>query len=176
MDMEAIRDYCLSLAATTADIQWGDDLLSRVGKKIYAGIELNGHQVHQSHEARSRSTCFDGSTPRQCSRRSSAVLQAGKIQASAPQCSCWRGSYGRLPRGYNCPVAVRAAGVSGGIQPALVVQQGEANCESLNRGEEVGKELDHSVLLSFATRDRAIRDSPPTSNISMTIVWNRVVG
>jgi|SRR6267142_7229722 len=41
MDIEAIRSYCLSLPGTTEDIQWGDDLLFRIGNKMYAGIELN---------------------------------------------------------------------------------------------------------------------------------------
>jgi predicted DNA-binding protein (MmcQ/YjbR family) len=47
MDIEAIRDYCLSLPATTEDIQWGNDLLFRVAKKFYAGIELNPAVRHQ---------------------------------------------------------------------------------------------------------------------------------
>jgi predicted DNA-binding protein (MmcQ/YjbR family) len=47
MDVEAIRGYCLSLPATTEDIQWGNDLLFRVAKKIYAGIELNPAVRHQ---------------------------------------------------------------------------------------------------------------------------------
>jgi len=41
MNIESVRSYCLSLPATTEDIQWGDDLLFRVGKKIYASIGLN---------------------------------------------------------------------------------------------------------------------------------------
>jgi hypothetical protein len=47
MDVEAIRGYCLSLPATTEDIQCGNDLLFRVAKKIYAGIELNPAVRHQ---------------------------------------------------------------------------------------------------------------------------------
>jgi predicted DNA-binding protein (MmcQ/YjbR family) len=41
MDLEAVRRYCLSLPQATEDIQWGDDLLFRVGGKIFAGISLN---------------------------------------------------------------------------------------------------------------------------------------
>jgi predicted DNA-binding protein (MmcQ/YjbR family) len=47
MDIEEIRVYCLSLPATTEDIQWGDDLLFRIGRKIYAGIELNPAVSHR---------------------------------------------------------------------------------------------------------------------------------
>lgn len=47
MNVDAIRGYCLSLPATTEDIQWGNDLLFRVAKKIYAGIELNPAVRHQ---------------------------------------------------------------------------------------------------------------------------------
>src|SRR5688500_17583136 len=41
MDLESVRRYCLSLPHATEDIQWGDDLLFRVGGKIFAGIALN---------------------------------------------------------------------------------------------------------------------------------------
>jgi predicted DNA-binding protein (MmcQ/YjbR family) len=41
MDPEAIRRYCLSLPHATEDIQWGNDLLFRVGGKIFAGAALD---------------------------------------------------------------------------------------------------------------------------------------
>lgn len=41
MDVESIRHFCLSLPRATEDIQWGDDLLFRVGGKIFAIIDLN---------------------------------------------------------------------------------------------------------------------------------------
>lgn len=41
MDIESIKDYCLSLPHATADIQWGNDLLFRVGGKIFAGVGLD---------------------------------------------------------------------------------------------------------------------------------------
>lgn len=41
MDLESVRRYCLSLPHATEDIQWGDDLLFRIGGKIFAGISLN---------------------------------------------------------------------------------------------------------------------------------------
>lgn len=47
MDIESVRSFCLSLPATTEDIQWGDDLLFRVGGKIYAGIGLNPAARHR---------------------------------------------------------------------------------------------------------------------------------
>lgn len=41
MDIESIRKYCLSLPHATEDIQWGNDLLFRVGRKIFAGVNLD---------------------------------------------------------------------------------------------------------------------------------------
>ena len=43
MDIESLRKYCLSLPHTTEDIQWGNDLLFRIGGKIYAGVGLETH-------------------------------------------------------------------------------------------------------------------------------------
>ncbi len=40
MDLESLREYCLSFANATEDIQWGDDLLFRVGGKIFAVLDL----------------------------------------------------------------------------------------------------------------------------------------
>ncbi len=41
MDIETVRRFCHTLPATTEDIQWGNDLLFRIGKKIYAGASLD---------------------------------------------------------------------------------------------------------------------------------------
>jgi len=41
MDIDSIRNYCLSFPHTTEDIQWGDDLLFRIAGKIFAGTGLN---------------------------------------------------------------------------------------------------------------------------------------
>jgi predicted DNA-binding protein (MmcQ/YjbR family) len=43
VDIESLRKYCLSLPHTTEDIQWGNDLLFRIGGKIYAGVGLETH-------------------------------------------------------------------------------------------------------------------------------------
>ena len=40
MDIESIRTFCLSLPHVTEDIQWGNDLLFRIGGKIFAGVGL----------------------------------------------------------------------------------------------------------------------------------------
>ena len=42
MDIESIRRFCLSLPHTTEDIQWGNDLLFRIGGKIFASVSLEG--------------------------------------------------------------------------------------------------------------------------------------
>ena len=41
MDLESFRSFCLSLPHATEGIQWGDDLLFRIGGKIFAitGLE-----------------------------------------------------------------------------------------------------------------------------------------
>lgn len=41
MDLESLRGYCLSLPNATEDVQWGNDLLFRVGGKIFAGAGLD---------------------------------------------------------------------------------------------------------------------------------------
>ena len=40
MDIERILKYCLSLPHSTEGIQWGSDLLFRIGGKIFAVIAL----------------------------------------------------------------------------------------------------------------------------------------
>ena len=41
MDIDSIRNYCLSLPHATEDIQWGNDLLFRISGKIFAGLSLD---------------------------------------------------------------------------------------------------------------------------------------
>lgn len=49
MDLERLRAYCLKLPGTTEDIQWGNDLLFRIGGKIYAAASLDpGSKVRLS--------------------------------------------------------------------------------------------------------------------------------
>ncbi len=40
MDIEWVRQHCLSLPYTTEQIQWGNDLLFKVGGKMFAGVPL----------------------------------------------------------------------------------------------------------------------------------------
>jgi predicted DNA-binding protein (MmcQ/YjbR family) len=41
MEVETLRQYCLSFPQATEDIQWENDLLFRIGGKIFAGISMN---------------------------------------------------------------------------------------------------------------------------------------
>jgi predicted DNA-binding protein (MmcQ/YjbR family) len=41
MDAELVRSFCLSLPHTTEGIQWGNDLLFRVGDKMFAVLCLD---------------------------------------------------------------------------------------------------------------------------------------
>lgn len=41
MDIEAIRKYCLSLPHSTEGMQWGDNLLFRIGEKIFTIVALD---------------------------------------------------------------------------------------------------------------------------------------
>jgi predicted DNA-binding protein (MmcQ/YjbR family) len=43
MTNDAIRDHCLSLPHVTEVVRWGDHLLFKVGGKMFAIIELDGH-------------------------------------------------------------------------------------------------------------------------------------
>ena len=43
MTNDAIREHCLSLPNVTETVQWGDHLLFKVGGKMFAIIELDGH-------------------------------------------------------------------------------------------------------------------------------------
>ena len=41
MNFDAIRAYCLSFPHATEDLQWGNDLLFRIGGKIFAATDLD---------------------------------------------------------------------------------------------------------------------------------------
>ena len=41
MDIDAIRKYCLSLPHATEGMQWGNNLLFRIGEKIFALLALD---------------------------------------------------------------------------------------------------------------------------------------
>ena len=42
MNLDSIRKCCLSFPGATEGLQWGDDLLFRVGNKIFASVPLSG--------------------------------------------------------------------------------------------------------------------------------------
>jgi predicted DNA-binding protein (MmcQ/YjbR family) len=41
MNIDAIREYCLSFPEATEGLQWGDDLLFRIRGKIFASVPLD---------------------------------------------------------------------------------------------------------------------------------------
>jgi len=45
MNIEAIRQHCLSLPHTTEKIQWGADLVFKIGGKMYAAVVLDDRQI-----------------------------------------------------------------------------------------------------------------------------------
>jgi predicted DNA-binding protein (MmcQ/YjbR family) len=51
MDVEWVRQHCLSLPYTTEQIQWGNDLLFKVGGKMFAGVPLEPARVWLSLKA-----------------------------------------------------------------------------------------------------------------------------
>ena len=40
MDLESVRKFCLSFPGASEGLQWGDDLLFRVGNKIFVSVWL----------------------------------------------------------------------------------------------------------------------------------------
>ena len=40
MDIEAIRKYCMTLPGATETLQWGDDLVFKIGGKMFAVLPL----------------------------------------------------------------------------------------------------------------------------------------
>ena len=41
MDIDELRAFCLALPHATEDVQWGNDLLFRIGNKIFAATGLD---------------------------------------------------------------------------------------------------------------------------------------
>ena len=41
MNIDAIREYCLSFPEATEGLQWGDDLLFRIHGKVFASVPLD---------------------------------------------------------------------------------------------------------------------------------------
>jgi predicted DNA-binding protein (MmcQ/YjbR family) len=48
MNIDELRAYCLALPHATEDVQWGNDLLFRVGNKIFAATGLDSAPVQVS--------------------------------------------------------------------------------------------------------------------------------
>ena len=46
MDIESVRKYCLSLPHVTEGVQWGNDLLMRIGNKMFAVLSLEPGSDH----------------------------------------------------------------------------------------------------------------------------------
>lgn len=46
MDAESVRKFCLALPHTTEDVQWGSDLLFRIGNKMFAVVALDAASDH----------------------------------------------------------------------------------------------------------------------------------
>jgi predicted DNA-binding protein (MmcQ/YjbR family) len=42
MDIESVRAYCLSLPHVTEKVQWGNDLVFKIGEKMFAVAVLEG--------------------------------------------------------------------------------------------------------------------------------------
>ena len=40
MDIESVRSFCLSLPHVDEKVQWGNDLLFRIGEKMFAVVAL----------------------------------------------------------------------------------------------------------------------------------------
>ena len=41
MDIESVREYCLAFPYATEDVKWGNDLLFRIGGKMFAVVVLD---------------------------------------------------------------------------------------------------------------------------------------
>ena len=46
MDAESVRKFCLALPHVTEDVQWGSDLLFRIGNKMFAVVALDAAAGH----------------------------------------------------------------------------------------------------------------------------------
>lgn len=47
MNLDSIRAFCLSLPHATENVQWGDDLVFKVGGKMFAVANLNRTQANK---------------------------------------------------------------------------------------------------------------------------------
>jgi predicted DNA-binding protein (MmcQ/YjbR family) len=47
MNLDSIRRFCLSLPRATENVQWGDDLVFKVGGKMFAVANLNRAQANK---------------------------------------------------------------------------------------------------------------------------------
>src|SRR6266850_814766 len=47
MNLDSLRRFCLSLPHATENVQWGDDLVFRVGGKMFAVANLNRMQANK---------------------------------------------------------------------------------------------------------------------------------
>lgn len=47
MNLDSIRRFCLSLPNATENVQWGDDLVFKVGGKMFAVANLNRTQANR---------------------------------------------------------------------------------------------------------------------------------
>jgi predicted DNA-binding protein (MmcQ/YjbR family) len=45
MNVDSIRDYCLSFPRATENMQWGDDLCFKIGGKIFAIVGLDDSRL-----------------------------------------------------------------------------------------------------------------------------------
>jgi predicted DNA-binding protein (MmcQ/YjbR family) len=46
MDIESVRSFCLSLPNVDEKVQWGNDLLFRIGEKMFAVVSLEPASDH----------------------------------------------------------------------------------------------------------------------------------
>ena len=46
MDIESVREYCLSFPHATENVQWGADLVFKIAGKMFAVISLEGASDH----------------------------------------------------------------------------------------------------------------------------------
>src|SRR6059036_3588641 len=47
MDIESVRSFCLSLPHVDEKVQWGSDLLFRIGEKMFAVVSLDSTSDHR---------------------------------------------------------------------------------------------------------------------------------
>ena len=47
MDAESVRKFCLSMPHVTEDVQWENDLLFRIGNKMFAVVALDAATDHR---------------------------------------------------------------------------------------------------------------------------------